>query len=319
MKNCELNVRSIDEGALDEKSGMNFSEYIAILSGDTTLLEKSKLEKKVAVLESLRSVHFKEVARSRFRLERMEADHSLVENLLSKLSRDEKMYTAQLTYDKEGSKVNPIQLNGLNSIDAEQIGNYIIQLFKNWKPTDGHTTDFKIGSLYGFDCFIRQQQESYQENGGYVYRMQNALYVQHTDGGVKYTYNHGHPAADNPKLAARYFINALDRVSKVKDQYLKVLQELNINMPVLRNLIDKPFEKEIELKTLKQELLRLEREISLTIQENKLKQEQEHNETTTSQLKGAEEINRTKVIKMETISKSQEPVFRIKKSRGMKL
>ncbi|WP_371359414.1 hypothetical protein, partial [Salmonella sp. M198] len=52
MKNCELNVRTIDEGSIDEKSGMNFSEYIAILSGDTTLLEKSKMEKKIAVLES---------------------------------------------------------------------------------------------------------------------------------------------------------------------------------------------------------------------------------------------------------------------------
>ncbi|MFX8106602.1 hypothetical protein ABTK92_20005, partial [Acinetobacter baumannii] len=55
MKNCELNVRTIDEGAIDEKNGMNFSEYIAILSGDTTLLEKSKMEKKIAVLESLRN------------------------------------------------------------------------------------------------------------------------------------------------------------------------------------------------------------------------------------------------------------------------
>ena len=42
MKNCELNVRTIDEGSIDENSGMNFSEYIAILSGDTSLLGKIK-------------------------------------------------------------------------------------------------------------------------------------------------------------------------------------------------------------------------------------------------------------------------------------
>ena len=67
MKNCELNVRTLDEGALDEKSGMNFSEYIAILSGDTTLLEKAKVEKKVsAVLEGWKSAHYKEVARNRY-------------------------------------------------------------------------------------------------------------------------------------------------------------------------------------------------------------------------------------------------------------
>src|SRR5690606_38542912 len=60
MKNCELNVRTIDEGALDEKSGMSFSEYIAVLSGDTTLLEKAKMEKKIAVLEGLKRSHLKE-------------------------------------------------------------------------------------------------------------------------------------------------------------------------------------------------------------------------------------------------------------------
>ena len=68
MKNCELNIRTIDEGALDEKSGMNFSEYIAILSGDTSLLEKSKLEKKIAVLESLKVAHHKELIRAKFQL-----------------------------------------------------------------------------------------------------------------------------------------------------------------------------------------------------------------------------------------------------------
>ena len=47
MKNCELNVRTLDEGAMDEKERMNFSEYIAILSGDTSLLEKTKIEIKL--------------------------------------------------------------------------------------------------------------------------------------------------------------------------------------------------------------------------------------------------------------------------------
>ena len=33
----------IDEGAIDEKSGMNFSEYVAILSGNTDLLDKARV------------------------------------------------------------------------------------------------------------------------------------------------------------------------------------------------------------------------------------------------------------------------------------
>jgi N12 class adenine-specific DNA methylase len=313
MKNCELNVRTIDEGALDEKSGMNFSEYIAILSGDTTLLEKSKLEKKVAVLESLRSVHYKEIARSRYRLERLEADHVSVTNILSQLTRDDKLYCSQLTYDKEGAKINPIQLNGLNSIDSEQIGNYIINLYKNWKPGP-HGSDERIGSLYGFDCYIRQQQESYEDKGLFAYRYHNAFYVQHKDGGLKYTYNQGHPTVDNPKLTARHFLNALDRSGRIKDQYMKELEELNINIPVLRNIIEKPFEKEEELKTMKQDLSRLEREISLKIQENKLKQEEEHKQQTQPELA----VEEAPVIKMDVKEKT-EPVQRVRRSRGMRM
>jgi N12 class adenine-specific DNA methylase len=318
MKNCELNVRSIDEGSIDEKSGMNFSEYIAILSGDTTLLEKSRLEKKIAVLESLRSVHYKEVSKSRFRLERMESEHQSVMNILSHLNRDEMIYTSQLTYDKEGAKVNPIQLTGLNSIDSEQIGKHIIHLHRNWKPADEHATDHKIGTLYGFDCFIRQQQESYEDKGMFAYRYHNAFYVQHKDGGIKYTYNQGQPSVDNPKLAARHFLSALDRVGRIKEQYEKELQDLDKNMPVLQKLVEKPFEKEEELKSLKQDLSRLEREISIKIQESKLRQQQTEKEE--PELVEANAIEETPVININIRDEEkQQPVQRVRKSRGMRM
>ncbi len=270
MKNCELNVRSIDEGALDEKSGMNFSEYIAILSGDTTLLEKSKLEKKVAVLESLRAVHHKEVAKARYRLEDAQYETDKQSAIVDQLNRDEDVYSKQLQYDKDGNKVNPVQLNGFTSIDAEKIGNKVIDLYKNWKPKQRDDTDELIGSLYGFNCYIRQQKESIESKGIFQYRYHNAFYVQHKDGGVKYTYNQGHPSVDNPKLAARHFLYALDRVSKLKETHTRELQQLQANIPVLEKMIARPFDKEEELKSMKTELSRLEREISMKIQENQI-------------------------------------------------
>ncbi|MEP7374579.1 MAG: helicase-related protein [Chitinophagaceae bacterium] len=315
MKNSELNIRTIDEGALDEKSGMNFSEYIAILSGDTSLLEKTKMEKKIAVLESLRSVHFKEIAKSRLRLERLQADHGSASTILSQLTRDEKLYTFQLAYDKEGAKVNPIQLNGLNSIDAEQIGKYIIELYKDGKPATGN--DQKIAELHGFNCYIRQQQESYEEKGQFAYRYHNAFYVQHKEGGIKYTYNQGHPTVDNPKFAARHFIHALDRVVKIKDQYQKELYDLDTNIPVLEKIIAKPFEKEEELKVMKHELSRLELAIGLKIGENKLKQRPENIE----QLEIAKEatVKNTAIIEIEPGKKKQEPVQKLKRNKGIRL
>jgi len=66
LKSGALGARTIDEGAMDEKNGMNFSEYMAILSGNTDLLDKAKLEKRIASLESERKSFNKGKADSQF-------------------------------------------------------------------------------------------------------------------------------------------------------------------------------------------------------------------------------------------------------------
>jgi hypothetical protein len=64
-----MGTRTIDEGSMDEKSGMNFSEYVAILSGNTDLPEKARLEKKVAALESERKSFNQNRASSEYKLQ----------------------------------------------------------------------------------------------------------------------------------------------------------------------------------------------------------------------------------------------------------
>ena len=59
LKSGSLAARTIDEGAMDEKYGMNFSDYMSILSSNTDLLDKAKLEKRIASLESERKAHSK--------------------------------------------------------------------------------------------------------------------------------------------------------------------------------------------------------------------------------------------------------------------
>lgn len=276
MKNCELNVRTIDEGSIDEKSGMNFSEYIAILSGDTTLLEKSKMEKKIAVLESLRNAHHKEIFRSRFKLENLQEEKGKTLQILEKLSSDEKQYKTQLQYDKEGIKVNPIQIDGLTSGDAEATGNHLIRLYAAWKPGIGEDDNKKIGELYGFDLYIRRQKETYEDKGMFEYKYSNVFYAESKESGIKYSWNQGHINIDNPKLAARYFLNAIDRVESLKVKYQKTIQELENNIPMLEKIVAKPFDKEDELGQLKKDVSKLEREISIKIQEKQIEAAQEN-------------------------------------------
>lgn len=272
MKNCELNVRTIDEGSIDEKSGMNFSEYIAILSGDTTLLEKSKMEKKIAVLESLRNAHHKEVFRSRYQLENLEREKETTQSTLGKLLVDENNYKSQLQFDKDGTKQNPIQIDGIVTADAEAIGIHLIRLSANWKPKPNEDDNLKIGELYGFDLYIRRQKEAYEDKGMFEYRYQNIFYAESKSSGIKYSWNQGHINIDNPKIAARYFLNAIDRVDSLKEKYQKNLKELENNIPMLEKIVAKPFDKEDELVQHKKDVLRLEREITIKIQENQMKQ-----------------------------------------------
>ncbi|HUQ67583.1 MAG TPA: helicase-related protein [Flavitalea sp.] len=286
MKNCELNVRTIDEGAIDENSGMNFSEYIAILSGDTTLLEKSKMEKKIAVLESLRNAHHKEIIRSRFQLENLERDKVSVLQTLDKLTNDESSYKEQLQFDKDGTKLNPIQLNGCVAADPEEIGLYLIKLSASWKPKPDEDNAMKIGNLYGFDLYIRSQKETYEDKGLFEYRYQNIYYAE-SESGIKYSWNNGYINIDNPKIATRYFLNAIDRVEALKEKYQKNLHELEQNIPMLQHLISKPFDKETDLSQLKKDVSKLEREISVKIQANQMKQHE------------AAELKETPIIKMD--------------------
>jgi hypothetical protein len=272
MKNCELNVRTIDEGSIDEKNGMNFSEYIAILSGDTTLLEKSKIEKKIAILESLRNAHHKEVFRSRFKLENLREEKGKTFRTLDKLVIDEKQYKGQLTYDKEGVKYNPAQLDELNVSDSETVGNHLIRLYASWKPGVGENDYKKIGNLYEFELYIRRQKETYEDKGLFEYKYSNVFYAESKQTGIKYSWNQGHINIDNPKLAARYFLNAIDRVDALKEKYQKELNELNQNIRMLEKIVAKPFDKEDDLAQLKKDVSRLEREITQKMQANQVKQ-----------------------------------------------
>jgi N12 class adenine-specific DNA methylase len=270
MKNSQLHVRSIDEGSMDEKSGMNFSEYIAILSGDTTLLEKSKLEKKIAVTESLRTAHYRDIARTKSQLEGLEKNRVETSKMLERVTTDHAIYKSRLTFEKDGTKSNPVNLYGFKGTKPEELGRELIDRYRHWKPQAGEPNQQQIGQLYSFELMIRREQDIDNFSGKLVNRYYNNLYATNPDTGIKYFYTDGHPNVDNAKLAARYFLNAIDKVDGLRDKYEKELRELDENIPKISGLITKPFEKDKELQEMKSELGRLEREITISIKEKQL-------------------------------------------------
>ena len=64
INNGTIAVRRIDEGGMDEDSGMNFAEFVAILSGNNDLLNKTKLDNKIMQLEKEQAIFKKERIRA---------------------------------------------------------------------------------------------------------------------------------------------------------------------------------------------------------------------------------------------------------------
>ncbi|MNV09217.1 hypothetical protein D3C71_997060 [compost metagenome] len=267
LKNNSLAVRKIDEGALDEQSGMNFAEYIAVLSGDTSMLEKAKLDKEILSLESLRAAHYKEIARTRGTLDRLVKENELDQKTLILLENDTMQYRAQLKHDKDGIKENSIHLIGIKSSDPEIFGNHIIDLYKHWRPANGQSGAQRIGSLYGFDLYIEKKQSLHISGER---DSATELYACRTDSGIKYNYNQGAPNIDNAKLAARYFLNAIDRCENIAEQYRTRISKNDKEIKLLTSISEKTFEKQQLLDQKKAEVSQLEKTITETIQARQL-------------------------------------------------
>ncbi|WEK36113.1 MAG: N-6 DNA methylase [Candidatus Pseudobacter hemicellulosilyticus] len=260
LKNNSVNVRRIDEGAMDEQSGMVISEYIALLSGDTTLLKKAKLDQEILSLESLRTLHFREQVRVRERLDGLGRERGEIGNVLGKLEKDVARYQSVLLLAKDGSKVNPIKLYSESSPDPEVIGRYVVDQYLKWKPGREESEEKPLGELYGFRLVI--QHVVSRDYAGKVSTEENRLAAISPETGIRYTYNNGVPNMGNLKLAARNFLNAIDRCVELREKYDKDLQDTAEDILRLNAMLGRPFEKETMLSDKKAEAEQLGREIN---------------------------------------------------------
>jgi hypothetical protein len=241
---------------LDEKSGMNFSEYVAILSGNTDLLDKARLEKKVAALESERKSFTNNKAISVHKLEEIVRTVDGNNELVSRMGKDLETFNGGLQYDKDGSKLNPIQLEGVSGTDLKALAAKLTQINDN---ATTHGEHYKIGTLYGFNLLVKT--ENSQKAG--LFMKENKFYVE-GEGNVKYTYNNGHIAND-PKLAVSYFLHALEKIPSLIEKYQADTEKHSKDIPVLQEVASSTWRKEDELKNLKTELAALNRKIQLSL------------------------------------------------------
>ena len=286
LKSGALGARTIDEGAMDEKSGMNFSEYMAILSGNTDLLDKAKLEKKIASLEGERKSFNKGKRDSETKLQAKTRDLDNNKAILKGMTEDYNKFMSQAKKDKDGNILNLITLDGVESKNLEVIGKHL-QMLAEKEATGGQYK--KIGELYGFPVEI--VTETSFENG--LPFADNRFVVE---GNYKYQYNYGHIAKSDPIAAANNFLNALQKIPSYIEQYESRCKALEKEIPQLQEIAGKTWKKEDELKGLKTELAALDRKIQLELappvdKEGKEEKKATENVETVSNAKDNEKIH----------------------------
>ncbi len=252
LKSGALGARTIDEGSMDEKNGMNFSEYMAILSGNTDLLDKAKLEKRIAALESERKSFNKGRGDSEFKLQTITHDIANNEAAIERMRADWERYNNVVQRDKEGNPINNLTIDTCNLSDEKNMGIHLQGLAQR---TDTHGLYQRIGEVYGFPISIIS--ERVLSDG--VEKVQNRFVVE---GNYKYKYNNGQLAMADTHAACMNFVNALEKIPGIIAQYEERTAKLKADVPILEGIMAKTWGKEDELKQLKSELAALDRKIA---------------------------------------------------------
>jgi N12 class adenine-specific DNA methylase len=257
LKSNNLGKRTIDEGSMDEQSGMNFSEYVAILSGNTDLLDKAKLEKQIAGLESERQAFHRSKFSSKYKLESLGSSLETAQSKLERMTLDWNNFQKRVEKGKDGMVLNPVRLIDLPSVaDIKMIGAKLNDI-SNKARTYGEYKE--IGELYGFKLLVKTEVS---EKDGVESKF-NRFFAQ-GESNFKYTYNNGQMASD-PKLAATNFLSALQKISGFIDQEKENIVTLQRDIPVLEELVNGSWTKENALMVLKTDLLAIDRKIQLSI------------------------------------------------------
>ncbi len=298
LKSGALGARTIDEGAMDEKNGMNFSEYMAILSGNTDLLEKAKLEKRIAALESERKAHNKGISDSKFRLQTISHDIANNEAAISRMKEDAARYVEVVQRDKDDNPVNNLTIDTCNLRDEQNMGIHLQGLAMK---TDTHGQYKRIGEVYGFPISIISERNIVDGKE----TIQNRFVVE---GNYKYKFNNGFIAMSDTHAACMNFVNALEKIPGIIEQYEERTAKLKADVPQLEAIVAKQWGKEDELKDLKSELASLDRKITAALAPKNEEQDGEENKQVNKVDPPATDTKKSSMVAEPTNPYQREPL-----------
>lgn len=254
LKRNELGKRTIDEGAIDAEGTFSYAEYVALLSGNTDLLDRARIDKRVTMLESERKLFLSQQTAARRKLEALLQSKQFQEQTILRMQADWEYFQRLAPANKKGDRPNPLRLDEVVSTDEKVLAARLTHIGRTTNTGDSW---LKIGTLGDFRILVKSER-----HGEEMELITNRFEVEGLDG-IKYTYNNGHLAAD-PKLAVTNFIKALEKIPDLIAQQQARIVMIEHDLPVLREIAETCWPKESELSDKKNELASLDRKIELS-------------------------------------------------------
>ena len=249
INNGTIAVRRIDEDAMGEDNGMNFAEFVALLSGNTDLLEKTKLDNKIMQLEKEQAIFKKDRIRAERKIAANREDMAKAENATAHMTQDWE-YITSYTGDRTTRLLN------LSQATAEETGRELHRIAKTYRNGAIGT----IGTYAGLNLSVYSEYDM----GGTFYR--NTFLVEGVSG-LKYRCGISGALPLGFVESSRYPQAALAKLPGMIEEQRQKIAKLESEIPALQGIIARKWSKADELARLKQECNALQHRIDESMKE----------------------------------------------------
>ena len=291
IKDGSIKLRRIDEGSMSGEGSeqqMNFAEYVALLSGNQSLLQKAKLDKKIRDIEMLYAAHISEQTSSKNWLKIWEEDLQIDQDHIQKYDRDILLANElndnpdPITKDKKRFYYpKPVIIRDQALYDTEKIGELLIQMVTAFQK-DENT----------FDPIAKYGPFTLQLNS----RFEPILIGE-------MRYNFYGEISNNPVDAGKFIINTLERIPSTKKKTLQDIERTKLLIEEAKNKLNEKFTKLNELDQLKEERDKVIAEMQ-AIEDEKNEKEAAENEPTIDESPQPPVINETLTTVEQVIASS---------------
>ena len=257
INNGTIAVRRIDEGGLDEDNGMNFAEFVAILSGNTDLLNKAKLDNKIMQLEKELGI---------FKKERVRAERKMAANRqeIEAANRTVGLLTKDLEYITSYTGTKAVLLPNLAQATREETGRELHRIAKTYRSGAYNT----IGTYAGLDLLVRSE---YNPDGTFD---RNTFFVEGISG-LKYRCGLSGALPLGFAESALYPQGTLAKLPDLIAKHQKQAARYECEMPTLQEITNRKWCKTEELARLRLECKELQRRIDESLKQAEHPQSEE--------------------------------------------